>query len=624
MYSPQLQFFVQLNHEEPEEPEDLLTMSYRGRGRGGYRNNNSSNGYNSFNQNNVEQFAVANQVPVEILGWNGATVEDCIKFISRKCRIAVMNPTVDQSTGILKGYVRNMKEADELCSWSGVRFSGQPLKIAKAVSANSISNTANISGGNSTLEALSQFVKSRYNPEAKFLNLSAVQQDSNLVSKGFFASISTTSKFFPALMKVAGELKLSVDSVDLSFNNLTDLTTISSLTQTFPGLKNLSLQNNNLARLKLFEAWRHKLNFLRELVLTGNPLINLSKQEDFVHLRNEILRVFPRLVVLNGEIVRNEQALLNILHFPFDTPQPMFFQDSDIQNISTNFVTNFYNLWDGNRRELSVLYQQNSQFSMQVDSAHPFMIDGKSAHSSTDFGYYIPQSRNLTRVSSVKSRASRVASGPADIMNIFSQLPKTRHELINKPYLFSMESYSFPPLNGVMIVLHGSFEEVAQPENLDALKTNQNGPRRFNHKTKKIPLGTKSFDRSFLVLPGPNGSMIVASDLLLIRPFGGHEAFEGNGMNGGIPLLNIAPGNPPSHSPTPTPTPTPTTLDLPPEVKANLNQIQQEILVRVLLETKLNMQYGIMLCEQSNWNYDQSIINFKNSVESLPREAYAN
>ena len=91
--------------------------------------------------------------------------------------------------------------------------------------------------GGSTIETITLFLKTRYQPEIKMLNLSSVQQDANLVSKGFFASISTTSKFFPALMKIAKELKLDVNSVDLSGNNLTDISTISTLAQTFPLLQ---------------------------------------------------------------------------------------------------------------------------------------------------------------------------------------------------------------------------------------------------------------------------------------------------------------------------------------------------------------------------------------------------
>lgn len=611
-------------------------MSYRGRGRSGFHNNNNNNNNrNNFNQQNVDQFVSANSIPVEILGWNGATPDECVKFISRKCRIVVSNYNVEPTTGILKGYVKNQKEADELCTWSGVKFAGQSLKITKATAANSMSSqmgVPNASSGNSTIETITQFLKSRYQPEIKMLNLSSVQQDANLASKGFFASISTTSKFFPALMKVAKELKLDVSSIDLSGNNLTDLSTISTLAQTFPLLQNLSLLNNNFNRLKLFETWRHKLNFLRELIIIGNPLFNnQSNPNEILNIKIELMKSFPRLIVLNGEIIRNEQALLNNLTFPFDPSQSMFFQDEEVQNMSTNFITNFYKLWDSNRQELLVLYQENSQFSMQVDSSHPYILEANATGAyggSTDFGYYLPQSRNLTRVSSVKSRSSRVAQGQEQIFKLFSQLPKTRHDLMTQPQIFSMESHRFPQLNGIIITLHGSFEETGVPDNNEAVQGNVphgSSRNRYNsQKSKKIALSTKSFDRTFVVIPGPNGSFIVASDLLLIRSFGGSQAWNDTTRSAEAPAQPQAAATPVGGSSVvpPSQVPTPTAADLPPEVKANLNPIQQDILVKILLETKLNLQYGIMLCEQSNWDYQQCTVNFKNSVASLPRDAY--
>lgn len=582
-------------------------MSYRGRGRGGFRG-----GYQQLSPQNINDFISSNSVPVEILGWNGASSDDCIKFISRKCRIVVLNPSVDPATGVLKGYVKNQKEADDLCNWSGVKFAGQSLKITKSI-ANGVTKP-----GNSTIETITEFLKSRYQADIKLLNLAAVHQDQNLVSKGFFASISTTSKFFPALMKVASELKIEADSIDLSNNNLNDLSTISTLSTTFPTLKNLSLMNNNFSKLKTFETWRHKLNFLRELIITGNPILNQVSPDQ---IKIELMKLFPRLIVVNGEILRNEEALLNNLKFPFSNPQQMFFQDDEIQSMSTGFVTNFYNLWDSNRQELMQLYQQQSQFSLSVDMSHPHPVNGVTV----DFGYYLPFSRNLTKISASKSRMAKLSMGQEQIFKSFCQLPKTKHDLMNKPTLFSMESYRFPPLNGILINLHGSFQETSQPDDMEGVNNAHQQPHnrnryqnRNNNTNKKIPLSEKSFDRTFIVIPGPNGSMVVASDSLIIRNPSGADAWQKTPSSTPVPHTPPPAGAAPAAIQN-----TPTTADLPPDIKAMFNQIQQETLVKVLLETRLNLQYGVMLCQQSNWDYQQCMVNFKSSVGSLPPDAYA-
>ncbi|EGV64186.1 nuclear mRNA export, poly(A)+RNA binding protein [Yamadazyma tenuis] len=599
-------------------------MSYRGRGRGGFYNNNRGN----FNQNqgqgpntnnvptsqNINQFISGNSIPVEILGWNGASMEDCVKFISRKCRIVVSNASIDPQSGAMKGYVKSQKDADDLCNWSGVKFAGQSLKITKAIGAGATTTAV----GSSTIETITAFLKSRYSPEMKLLNLTAVQADPTLQSKGFFATISTTSKFFPALMKVAHELKIEVDSIDLSGNNLTDLSTISTLSTTFPTLKNLSLSNNAISRLKVFETWRHKLNLLRELIITGNPILNQANPQE---IKAELMKSFPRLIVVNGEVLRNEAMLNSILAFPYPNPQQMFFQDEEIQGMSTNFVTSFFGLWDSNRRDLIQLYQAESQFSLSVDMSHPHMLEVANV----DFGYYLPFSRNLTKISASKSRMSKVCIGPDQIFKAFTQLPKSKHELVTKPDMFSMETYRFPQVNGIIINLHGTFGETAPPENLEAFNNAAHRNRFQNNRNKKPPLSNKSFDRSFVVIPGPNGSMILASDSLVIRSPSGCDSWSKQSK-----LPTPPPAQPqqqqqklPQTPPPNGPSALPMVTQLPPDVKAMLNAAQQEILIKVSLETNLNLQYGLMLCQQSNWDYQQCIINFKNSVGSLPRDAYA-
>ncbi|KAF6066969.1 TAP C-terminal domain family protein [Candida albicans] len=471
-------------------------MSYRGRG-GGYNNNRGqfSSGPHQ-HQQNVDSFVAANQYPIEIMGWNGASSGECINFISRKCKVIVSNYSVDSNSGVLKGYVKNESQANTLLNWSGVKFAGQSLRFSKGI------------------PTRNQDVKSKQ-----------CETGSNFDCQGFFGSLSVSSKFFPALMKVASDLKLDVDSIDLSNNELQDLQTLT------------------------------------------------------------VDEKFPEIGSIDGEILRNEQVLIANLSFPFESPETMFFQDEDSRNLATNFIANYLKLWDANRSELMILYQNESQFSMQVDSSHPHLIESGI--------------RNLTRVSSIKARMAKLSIGQEQIYKSFQQLPKTRHDIIATPELFSMEVYKFPTLNGIMITLHGSFDEVAQPE--------------VDGSASSAPSGPRGGSRTFVVIPGPNGSMIVASDTLLIRPY---TSVSATSTPSPLPPTTITT---PQLAP---PGTGPTTADLPADIKARLNQIQQELLVKILLETKLNINYGIMLCEQSNWDYQQASVNFKNSAASLPSDAF--
>lgn len=567
-------------------------MSFRG-GRGGH--------------GNARNAPAGTPVAVDILGWDGSTPAECIAFISRKCRISVSNYSVDSNTGVLRGHVRLDKDASDLVQWLGVRFAGKPLQISVGPA------QAPASSGDNTIATLTMFLKSRYDPQARLLNLSAVQQDATLAAKGFFTTLSTSSKFFPALMKIAGDLKLDVTSADLSNNNLADLQTISTLAHTFPRLQNLLLQNNKIARARAFEPWKRKLNFLRELVLVGNPWLNTQSPAEVQQIKADILRVFPRLVIFNGEVLRNEQALAQIFSFPFGLPQLMFFQDAAVQELSTNFISNYINLWDSDRAGLMGLYQNESQFSLQVDLALPHTFDSSLA---PDFSYYLPLLRNLTRVSSARVRVNKIAVGQEQIYKHFTQLPATKHELMTKPDQYSMESFHVALLGAICIVLHGRFDETAAPQNADT----GSRPKHTFGKPKKTPLGSKSFDRTFIVIPGPNNSMVVASDLMCVRPETAGDAFKGEAAPAPAVTPAAAAVAPVGSAP---PAATPSTADLPAELKTSLTPVQQELLVKVLVETKLNIQYGYMLCEQSSWDYQQCTVNFKNLAALLPPDAFA-
>lgn len=105
----------------------------------------------------------------------------------------------------------------------------------------------------------------RYYPDTKLLDLSKLGTDPDLQAMGMFNSVSTESKFFPALMKVwemqfpnASERRAAVESVSLAHNQLPSIAAVTTLAQTIPNLKNLDLSNNNLKDDKSVSAWRWK------------------------------------------------------------------------------------------------------------------------------------------------------------------------------------------------------------------------------------------------------------------------------------------------------------------------------------------------------------------------------
>ncbi|EDO18347.1 hypothetical protein Kpol_1013p18 [Vanderwaltozyma polyspora DSM 70294] len=577
---------------------------------------------NFHNVNNINamanQQAMANRVQVAIYNWQNGSVQDLINFLSRHSRVSVREPRIDGNRVI--GYVSSKSDAETLKKFNGMRFAGNNLKIE-------------ILGGaedeSPTVKLLKGFLYRRYDPQNKMLNLGSLHTDVELQQKGLFSTMTTQSKMFPALMKLASkEPQIIVESVNLSDNNLRDINGITTLAQSFPNLKNLCLANNQISRYKSMEAWKNKFKNLRELLMTNNPVTNERTY------RSEMLRIFPKLVMLDNVVVRDAQKMDSIFSFPFKI-QPFFFENDQLGQSSTDFVSNFLNLWDTDRSQLLQLYTPQSQFSMSSDSSVP-PISVKNSDQTPAFGYYLSHSRNITKISTESSIQQKLATGPEAISEIFNSIPMSKHHLQDEPDEYSMESFTYGQVNGFTITLHGFFDETAKPN----VTSNKGRPRRFNHGSNSSAdkkLGKKSFDRTWVIVPMGN-SVVIASDLLTIRPYvtpawvkpktivqqpqsqsqpQPQQIAQQNGMLNmpQAPIMGNAPPAIDSVQLAPT-------LQLPPDVRARLSSIQLELLNKLHLQTKLNAEYTYMLAEQSGWSYDIAIKGFQSSLNNIPREAY--
>lgn len=546
----------------------------------------------------ANEMANQNAIQVEIQGWQNASKDDLVSFISRKTKIGLHSVSVDPMSNAIKAFVRSQKDAISLEGWSGVRFAGNSLKIG--VCDPKVSHTNTAQGTISTIDLLKGFLKSRYNPHTKMLDLTEMINDPTLVSNGLFATASTSSKMFPALMKLAGQEKLIVETVSLARNNFNDTSSsnLSVLGSTFPHLKNLSLESNQISKSRFFESCKNKFYNLRELVVVNNPI---TTQQPTYKL--DLVNLLPMLVVLDGEVLRDESRLRSITQLPVANQQSLFFENPDIQNLATGFISNYLKLWDSNRMDLLSLYSTESQFSYQVDSLHPSLPLENSVNPSQAWNYYLGNSRNLARISNERSRMARLYKGVEPISKIFQSLPRTLHRLLESPQDFAIEAWSYAQIGGILIVCHGEFEEVDKPQT-PQLQKSGGMHSRMAGKSQHNPLMKRSFDRTFVVVPGPNNSMIVASDMLLIRypagtgPWVPKVAEESvQGVSSGQSVSQNVPPIPNPHH----------------EMLSKLPPMQQQILEKVFTETKLNMEFSYILCEQTNWDYNAAIMTFKTS-----------
>lgn len=197
----------------------------------------------------------------------------------------------------------------QVLNWDGAKFAGVNLKItADAVDGmldSSMQDATPKNGSTANTKAiLDQVLTARYRPEEKFLDLSRLGEEAILRDNGFFSQGSTTMKVFPALMVCAekkwptGNIKREmIHSVSVAQNHLKSITPVTSLSITFPDLKNLSLEGNEISDLKALEGWRSRFRNLEQLYLTGNPVMNVDNYRDVM------IRRYPKLVLLDNVAV---------------------------------------------------------------------------------------------------------------------------------------------------------------------------------------------------------------------------------------------------------------------------------------------------------------------------------
>lgn len=468
---------------------------------------------------------------------------------------------------------------------SGVQFAGVPLTIETYSKLDGMLDQP-LANGNSqstadTKAKMTAILTRRYYQDTKLLNLSVLRNDPDLMSMGIFDSMSTESKFFPALMKV-WELNLdspaarrqAVESVSLADNQITNISAVTVLAQTFPDLKNLDLSNNNLRDAQSLLAWRWKFRNLEFLDLNGNPF---STDPAF---KGTMLKWYPKLRFLNNMEVRTAEEVAAQKRTPIPVQPPHFQDDSQI---AENFVRAFFIGYDNDRNDLlNGVYDNSSTFSLSVNQTAP-----RAQHTETaPWDPYIKKSRNLLKINHLAARMSRCCVGADRIREMWKSLPQTRHpDIATHPEEWLIECHPIPGLpdpsgqsntgvGGLMIMAHGKFEELS---------------------SGKVEL--RSFDRTFII--GPDGGaqgIRVVSDVLCLRAYGGNEAWSLEGPP--VPQPVAQPAAPEGYG-------------MPAPGKSDAQVQQEQLVVQVSERTKMTPQYSEMALSGNGWNVEAALKNFE-------------
>ncbi|KAI9033591.1 hypothetical protein CLU79DRAFT_692572 [Phycomyces nitens] len=367
-----------------------------------------------------------------------------------------------------------------------------------------------------TIDSMRLFLRSRWIPETRFLNLDNMAADPILKKASIKPpGVRGSNEFVgPTLMKLASEMFEDIQILSLAENRLVDVRQISSLAQFLPTLKKLSFKDNLISSYESIKplSGSGKLDHLEELLLTGNPLreSELKQRGNLRGYMMNIIQLFPSLKLLDFESVDltpDEVVTVlkkaNILSVKI---LPSFFENEHIKIATTTFIQQYLSLFDTNRPALSVFYDNSATFSVTTNlkiqkerkvrrKEKKQMMEDDSA--SVTWGY---MNRNLVLSKNTKTPGAKLIQGKDDIVFTITRLPKTFHDLTS-PDDFVMDGVQTP--SGLMVSLHGEF------------KQDSAGMVRF------------SFDRNFLLGPSTDVStglpFKILCDMLCVRDHAGNK-----------------------------------------------------------------------------------------------------
>lgn len=547
---------------------------------------------------------------MKVSGWkNIPKVNDIetIIFLEKKLKEKLRKP---RAVGENILFQIPLVKVPAVLEWDNVAFAGGNLRI-QAVNELPASIQAALKPAvdrseqaQQTAVLLKNVLISRYVPDIKMLDLSALATHPQLQGSGFFSQESTRAKMFPALMKVAdeqftnrAEKREQVVSVNLSNNTLPDVNMVVSLAMTFPELRNLSLENNNIATFKQLEVWKYKFRKLEQLILTGNPITQLP------NYREECRKWWKTLVMLDNIVypepppAAKDNRSAGPGPFP---PMPLTIQPAGIvddQEHTNKFLSTFFPAYDADRKNCSRLfYNETSLFSISVNVSAP-RLSGDTKHNIQKWDAYIPKSRNMVRLRNPTAIKDRCAKGPINILKIWDTLPRTLHDVRDaSKWNYDSRNILFGDIIGIQMTVHGEYEE---PENV----------------AREGIASKRSFSRSFFVLPNGTDGYLVRRDVLIVRAYGGSHAWAPEAPPQVQQPVNAAVSAAIVGIPTPQQIPTQ-------QPQAQMDP-KQQMIAQLMSQTGLTPTYAQMCLDQTGWDLAKAMQAFNEVRASgtLPPDA---
>ncbi|EGN98717.1 hypothetical protein SERLA73DRAFT_181326 [Serpula lacrymans var. lacrymans S7.3] len=474
-----------------------------------------------------------------------------------------------------------------------------------------------------------EFVNRRWNPEARFLNLERMMDDSELQKHNLLPPGAPGSSLREAsvIFKLASHLKPSVQTLSLANNNIGGGQLLSTLAHYLPKLANLSLQNNSLRQwrdIDFISGRKGKLEHLRELILLGNPL----RDTDIQHGRgdkykSDVSRRFPSLVMLDQEAIAaiafdapGPSSAPAAPKRPTATTFPCEMAPSFIAGVEgsivSNFLMRFFPMFDDQRSNLVDVYHPTATFSYSINTVIPTRARMQGLHSSKELPNqkkleWAPWlsggsggSRNLSRMGGgMDKMVNSLHIGSEEVLRSMMDLPKTKHDVAGASEKFCVDAWPVGQGEGMnlFIAVHGQFTEAPSQ-------------------------GVRSFDRSFVLAPAPPGSraklngwdVMVLSDQWVIRAYSSYEAWQPGPMR--VQAGEVLPAQPQ------TALPAPAAQAQLQEALSAFSEPQRMLIMQTCQRTGLNVKFAVDCLQNNAWDLDRAIANFEQVKGALSREAF--
>jgi len=259
-------------------------------------------------------------------------------------------------------------------------------------------------------------------------------------------------------------------------------------------------------------------------------------------------------------------------------------------------------MFDSQRATLSNVYNESATFSFQANTSIPARAKIQGFQYSKempnqrhlDWSLWLGAgSRNLSRVGGIVDKMLKsIHLGRDNVLSAMSSLPQTRHDIVGAAEKFCIDAWpvTHEDRTTLFLSVHGQFIE--EPVG-----------------------GVRSFDRSFVLSPAPEGSRAKAngwdveilSDQLVIRNYCSHEAWRPGPL-----LVQAAPSSNSQLA---------SSLPIQQELAA-IPEPQRSLVAQLCTRTLLTVQFAVDCLQNNRWDVDQALANFEQVKGTLGRDAF--